>query len=170
MARLIQAQVQHLQGYVDSLLGAMQLDGWVVRVSDQTADDDNHAEVLIVEGQRRADIFFDESFLSEPLDVQRHFTIHELLHIKLRGLRDAASTVKGIVGKRAWEVFQSTHDLAEENATDDLATVLAPMLPLPKPFKGEVLDLPQAQPTEPVAAHAAKRSTGRVRKPKAAKR
>jgi hypothetical protein len=59
--------------------------------------------------------------------------VHELVHALLRDFSDVATITKDQMSKPAYDMFRRAHLVCEENTTDALAGILAPMLPLPEP-------------------------------------
>jgi hypothetical protein len=85
-------------------------------------------------GRRSATILLGEEYLkSSPAD-RRETLVHELLHLHFAHADELVSDSLGdLLGKSAYEVFESAHNLVMERAIDAVAVAIGDMGTIPLP-------------------------------------
>jgi hypothetical protein len=126
------AGLARMRAYVAALQPALLLQHWDIRVGKKPPQNPNFAaDCYRVPRMWVAWLHFADDFFAKDPEAQRETVVHELLHI----VRSAEQTAvfeafNGLdqTGRAwAWERF----DHEQEFATDHLARVIAPFLPLP---------------------------------------
>jgi hypothetical protein len=113
--------------YVRDVADRLALKDWRVVVADDVPTDrDCLASVYCCEGRKIATIRFNDSFLEDTRDRQRHIVVHELVHAHL------AAYVRAVEKKTNDDDVLA---LLHEYATDSLADAIAPLVPLPPIIK-----------------------------------
>jgi hypothetical protein len=123
-----------LRVYVPQLQEAMRLRDWqvVVEIVAQAGSNgDGYAEIEVIEGRRLARLSVAyEHFKTEPA-VQRHTLAHELLHLYLNRVLEAAWAAKEHLAPAAFEIYYRHLKNRLEEGVDATADAMAPHLPLP---------------------------------------
>jgi hypothetical protein len=121
--------------YIRDLADAMGLKDWTFKIDDRPADDDADADadaqIRCIYGQRRAVIRLCVGFDGYDAEKQRGILTHELIHPHIDPIDTVTRNMEPLIGRPAWTIFNGAMDDAIENATDAIAVVLAPFLPLP---------------------------------------
>ena len=112
--------------YVRDLADRLRLRDWTIYVRDDPPHDGECiASIHCVEGRKVANIRFNDPFLDDSPEDQRHTIVHELLHCHVNGAWDYA------VDTFATEDARRAFRRLAETAVDGLADAIAPLLPLP---------------------------------------
>lgn len=133
MVRVSRKTNDALCQYIAVVSSMMGLGSWRIGVQVVSGEDvDYAARITCTHGQRHAIIVFDESTLSLGPVERREVVVHELVHALLGVVDEVIETVGPALGQQAYALFDRAHEIAIEHATDDLARVIAPFMPLPK--------------------------------------
>jgi hypothetical protein len=134
-------RVASAEQYVRSLADRLGLRDWEIRIDVSQPSDGCAAEINCYSGQKRAVIspgtvfWTADALVTTPEEIrswQRHTLVHELIHCHLASARETtSSTLEALTRPKAAEALFAAVDLQLEYATDALADVLAPSLPLP---------------------------------------
>jgi hypothetical protein len=117
-----------LERYVRQLADLCGLRDWKVTLEDDAPDDDALGACFCVYGRKVANIRLAEHDTIESL---RHTIVHELLHSHLDPVRLPIENIRSTLGEPLYNVTHNSLVDAVEYATDAIASVIAPMLPLP---------------------------------------
>lgn len=129
-----------LQAYVRDLADRLGLRDWTIRIDKEPASDGACAEIQCLSGQKRAILALGKNFYTpedcdtagEIADWQRHTLVHELVHCHLASARQSVEDALDALAKpKASDAVFVSIDLQLEYATDAVADVVAPLMPLP---------------------------------------
>ncbi|MCE5200832.1 MAG: hypothetical protein ABFD54_05755 [Armatimonadota bacterium] len=120
--------------YIREVADKLGLRDWELILKDESPqDEDALAEIVPVEGRKRASIYLNKNFRDLSLGEQRHTIVHELLHCHLKSATD-------IIRLDLWEsrvLSQSVYDVLIggyrrqiEYAVDAIADAVACHFPL----------------------------------------
>lgn len=130
------------QPYVDALAARMRLGHWTLEVLDEEPENDTAlASIRPWHGRFGAYIRFADNHLTNPPADQRYAVVHELVHCYHAQADRLIRPDLGTATETAWV-------LASEYAVDQIASVIAPFMPLP----AEVLGPEPETPTEGTVA------------------
>lgn len=115
--------------WVASVLPMLRLSHWQVRVSDDAAPDDAHADTSPHSQATTATIRLGASFWSLNAEEQRAVLTHELVHLVLCRLDQMSDALEDSLGSVGWSVWRPLWEDEHERATDAVALLLAPHLP-----------------------------------------
>ena len=127
-----EAQGLALAAYIATLLPTLRLSHWQVKVQPEPASEGHEASVSCTEDRYIAAIRVSQEFWTLPPETQRNVITHELIHVHNSQVDDAVILARKPLGEQAWALFWGSYAHADEYATDALAAVLAPFLPLPE--------------------------------------
>lgn len=121
-----------LEAYVSSMKDLLGLADWTIIVDWEPSSEETCATVRPVAGQKRAVLNLGPSFLEDTLEDQRHTIVHELVHCHLFPSTELVrQTHQELLPKSAATAAWVALMANVEYATDGLADVLAPYMPLP---------------------------------------
>jgi hypothetical protein len=120
--------------YIRRLADAMHLRDWTFELvaGEQPDRADAAASILVTYGRKDAAIRLATDWGTYPPDRQRHYLVHELVHAHQEAIHIAANNARDLLGTAAWAVLDGCHRDAIEVATDALAEIIAPFMPLPE--------------------------------------
>lgn len=125
-----------LVGYVREIAAVLGLSHWSLRLpADEYAEDGTHAHCESIEGRHYSTIRFARNFLESDDAEVRYVVTHELLHCHTADLSDCVShDLRAVrsMSRSELRLFRAGFARREEYLVDALASVIAPMLPLPK--------------------------------------
>lgn len=122
----------YLDDYIREAARQLKVGDWTIDLPhDVFCDDGAHGTVQFTIGKCVALIRFGTGFLERSREQQRHTIAHELVHIHLNAMEDAFNTLSPQLAQPTYTVAWSSFNRHLEEATDQLASVLAPSLPLP---------------------------------------
>lgn len=126
------------ESYIRDVQKRMLLAHWNVVLEREPTDIPGAcASVEILDGRHEARIRLREGFDRYTPVEQRHFVVHELVHLHLAPLayhlERQGGWKKGEENER--ERISRGHSSHEEYAVDDLARIIAPSMPLPPKVK-----------------------------------
>lgn len=124
--------VQALEGYLALASKVLRLDGWKVSMSPVPADDDAVAQIDAPWAQRRAEVRLGAEFWVSGPEDQRDALVHELLHLVLMpAWQMVDELLDEELSARAARIGWLAFTQHMEYSIDQLASVIAPQLPLP---------------------------------------
>lgn len=123
-----------LERYVRQLADLCGLRDWKVTLEDEHPGDGCLGSCECVYGRKVANIRLAEHDAIESL---RHTIVHELLHPHLDPIRLPIENIRSTLGDPLYNVTHNGMVDAVEYATDAIASILAPMLPLPARLEDE---------------------------------
>lgn len=136
------------QAYLRSLADLLGLRDWRVELEDEPCDSQTAAAcVRCIYGQKHAYVRLGRGFDDESPGLQRHYLVHECLHLHLRLLDDVMVNVGNRLAPDTYSALRDTFDDAEEVAIDGIGWAVSQFLPLPPAFVETTGETP-----DPVAA------------------
>lgn len=117
--------------YIRYLADLLNLGQWKITINPKPAGDDAIAEVVVTPGQQVAKISVQLGFMDLPAEDIRSAILHELVHVHLWAMSEAADHAAPHLGTVGAAVFEAAHTLANERATDAISLAIAPFFPLP---------------------------------------
>jgi hypothetical protein len=120
-----------LEAYVAECMPLLHLDHWRVLVMTDVAPEDRYADIEPNDQAQTANLRVGNLFWSQKPDEQRLTIAHELIHLHLCRIDQAVDRLEPVLGSAAWAPWSGVYEDAYERATDALATVYAPHLPVP---------------------------------------
>jgi hypothetical protein len=118
--------------YIRDMADLCGLRDWCFTIMSEQPSPSAYADIQITPQQRHASIRVAVGLLAIGGDTLRRCIAHELVHCHMEPLEVALNTVaEGEMSPRDWRVLHNVHNEELERATDALARVLAPFLPLP---------------------------------------
>lgn len=128
------AEEARMAEYIAALVPLFRLEAWDIVVGDGPPENPHSlAAVTFHRTLHDATIRFADSFYARERAEQRQTVAHELLHLVTAMENVAALTGLESLEGRAAEWALSRFDHEYERATDALARIIAPALPLPPP-------------------------------------
>lgn len=122
-------QERALHRQLDAIGSALGLVGWRVHIEADPASEGKSAEVSVVYGRRIANINLCTDWWDLPAAERHHVLVHEMLHVVMDPLKTYLwETVPTLVGQPAWHAIREAVRQHDEQATDQLATALAPFI------------------------------------------
>lgn len=124
-------QRRAIERHVVRLAPELGLDGWVFNLHPDEAEGGKAAAVSCVYGRRIAHVYFCTDWWDLPPLERQHVLVHELIHVVLDSTTTYLSeTLPDLLGQPTWRAVDSAHRQHMEHAVDQLATTLAPHLPV----------------------------------------
>lgn len=121
----------YLDPYILDIARRLVVADWTIITPREFCDDEAYAEIQFTRGKRVAIIRFCSWFRQRTLEEQRHTITHELIHIHLNAMEESFDALSPRLSSDVYQVAWSNFNRHLEEATDQLATVIAPILPLP---------------------------------------
>lgn len=128
---LSETQRVALLAYIDLLRGIFRLDHWEITVQDYPAAEGKDATIRCVADRYLAHLCVGKNFFTLERATQCAVIAHELIHIHHTQIDDAVMLAEKHLGATAYTMLWDAYVHADEYATDALAAVLVPFLPLP---------------------------------------
>ena len=120
-----------LEAYVASLMPLLKLGSWRVTILTDVAPEDRYADIEPNEQAQTANLRVGNLFWPQKAEEKRLTVVHELLHLHLCRLDQAVDRLEPVLGSAAWTPWAGVYEDAYERATDAIAELLAPIVPLP---------------------------------------
>lgn len=117
--------------YIRDLADRMELRDWSVLVCADTAREGAGASVKCTFGRKIIEITLAHEFDEFDPEKQRHYLIHELVHVHFWGVTQALADVRENMNRHWIAQLELRVHNAEEYGVDGIATILAHCLPLP---------------------------------------
>lgn len=110
---------------------ALGIKGWTWNIHPEPAGNGVSAMVSCVYGRRIANLWFCPDWWCMDAEERHHVLVHEVLHVVCNPLRTYLNeTLPTLLGSSTWgAVFEAIRQ-HDEHATDQLATALAPFIPV----------------------------------------
>ncbi|MCA9880308.1 MAG: hypothetical protein KC442_21080 [Thermomicrobiales bacterium] len=129
------AQHDALGRYLRSLADAMQLRDWVIELQRERPEPEGAwASVVVCRWHQTAwvRVAWPEFFDTRPPERQRVDLVHELVHVHLDRPHQLMDDLAGMFGENtATQLAKDRHQVEIEVATETLARVIAPFMPMP---------------------------------------
>lgn len=123
--------------YIRQLADLMGLRDWSVMVMNKPTGKRAGAAVRCTYGRKIVEIKLAPNFNAIAPELQRHYLVHELVHVHLWGVTQAVADVRMHTPKRWVQHLELAIGTAQEYGVDALAEVIAPTMPLPGGKTGE---------------------------------
>jgi hypothetical protein len=129
-------QRAYWQAYVDDLKPLLRLWHWQITVKpDVSPSDGADAAAWVSDDYHTAELYFCDAWAEQAPDDQRETIVHELVHIHLGRLNMFGKKLTSQLGGQAGGLADEMRLHFLETATEELARVIAPFLPLPPKVK-----------------------------------
>lgn len=126
------AGLERMRAYLPGLLPILRLHLWDVEILDDApSNDDASASIHYNDSDWSAVIRLADSFIALSRELQRLHLTHELMHLYLRGIHIQQQALISHFSMREWTLIDDRLVHEMELATDSLAYLVAPTLPLP---------------------------------------
>lgn len=128
---LIDAEHDRWERYIRSLANLLLLADWEIHLSRELSD--AWASVSIKDVENLATIKLGAEWVQHSPDEQREYLVHELMHVHCdRPQRVMAQLAEQWSENSACQFAKEAHRKETEILVNNLARLLAPMLPLPE--------------------------------------
>lgn len=124
--------ISPLGEWVAQALPILGLAHWRVRVSPAPASQDAWAEIEPHDQADDAELFVGWDLYKQTPERVREVLAHELIHLITCRADRTVESLEEPLGKLAWAAFESSYVDAAERAVDQIARLIAPLLPLPR--------------------------------------
>lgn len=124
-------QLAYWQGYIDTLKPIMRLNDWRITLDGEPCNDDADASTWMSKDYQSATMYLSATFDEQSVHDQRDTIAHELIHIHLTHMSQFADQIADQLGAQASGLAKEMSKHFLERATDELARVISPFLPLP---------------------------------------
>lgn len=133
MPKTHEDRIEALQEYVDLMRQDLQLNDWDVTISVHTPNDETTmAQMDITSTRHHGALRIGSAFWKAEPSEQRYVLAHELVHLHLRRLGTIVEGTEAALGANAFSMLSHSFNIAEEYATDALASVIANQFKLPE--------------------------------------
>lgn len=121
-------------GYVRLLADALGLKDWGVTVNRDAPDNPiAAASMACVTGRKIVHICLRASvFLTSSCEEQRHYVLHELVHVHLDDVDTVMCQVEDVIDGDMYKLLKRVVDDRIEFAVDAIAAAIGPFFPLPE--------------------------------------
>jgi hypothetical protein len=168
VAHLNDAQGKALASYLRVLADEMGLRDWRIHLHERPSRKGSGAAMNCTTGRKIVEVWVNAKFAFDDPDAQRHYLVHELVHVHFWPLEVERDDVAG-QHDSAWMRDHAMRERRiEELGVDAMADLLAPFMPLPPDLKriGEIGGnddgaVSDAAPTDDDAEHSGWRWPGR---------
>jgi hypothetical protein len=124
-------QTKALGQHIHALAHHLGLSDWDIRLTTEPCGDGKAASVSCTYGRRIAHVSLASDWWAMPAEERHHVLVHELLHIITDPLRTYLDEMlPGMIGGPAYSAASDAIRQHEEHAVDQIASALAPMLPV----------------------------------------
>ena len=114
-----------------TIAAALGLKGWDWNLHPEPADNGKVAAVSCVYGRRIANVWFCSDWWDMSPEDRHHVLVHEVLHVVTNPLTAYLDeTMPSLLGMPTWGAVEQAIRQHDEHATDQLATALAPFIPV----------------------------------------
>lgn len=127
------ANLDRVRPWVAACVAFLHLDRWTWRLEGDPPGEGGIASVERWVGQLDFSLRLDDRFFTLNEREQREVLAHELCHVHLRPVWEVWRDLDEMLGKPAYAMLRNHATIAEEQAVESLARVLAPLLPPPPP-------------------------------------
>lgn len=117
--------------WLDQILPSFNLANWEITVATEPADSDSWADIEAHSQANTATLRIAHGFWALGKHKQRLVLTHEVCHILTWRLDECVEKLEKPLGELAWAVFAPNYDDYAERTVEQVATVIAPFLPLP---------------------------------------
>lgn len=118
--------------WVGSLADAIGLREWEITILRGELRDDVIARCNVPRARQAAEITLGDEFFKETPEGKRATIVHELLHCLFAPIGEIVDeSLPALLGRPAYNTFETAHDLATERCLDAIAVSWARLLPLP---------------------------------------
>jgi len=107
----------------------MNLQDWIIKVSDAPSSQDSLAEIDVHSQRSEATIYLAWDFFKQTPDEQRATLSHELVHIVLARVDQIVEALETPLGTIGYAILNASYDDTSERAADHLGRIIAPLLP-----------------------------------------
>lgn len=122
-------QEKALHRQLDTIGSALGLHGWRIHIEAEPAGDGRSAEVSVVYGRKIANVNLCHDWWDIAAAERHHVLVHEMLHVLMDPLKTYLyAALPTLVGQPAWHAVAEAIRQHDEQATDQLASVLAPFI------------------------------------------
>lgn len=126
-------QHAHWSNYFRALADQIGLKDWRVDVLRESPDSDwAAASMITLTGRKVVQIKIGSGFLNDTPENQRHFALHELIHVFTDDIDTAIWQAKEIIGGDVFTLMEKVVKDRIEFATDALAAAVGHAFPLPE--------------------------------------
>jgi hypothetical protein len=115
--------------WVASVLPSLKLSHWQVRVVDDAAPDDAHADTAPHSQATTATMRLGATFWASSSEEQRNTLTHELVHLILCRIDQLSDSLEDTLGAAGWSLWSPIWENEHERAVDAIALLIAPTLP-----------------------------------------
>lgn len=126
-----------LEAYFRFIADRLGLKDWDFAFPREDPSPGSRAEITTNQGERRSSITFDRSWPEWTEADLLNTVLHEALHAHTVGVVHIIDGMRPWLGEMAWNPINHAIDIQIENATSDLARVLAPFYTLPLDWEKE---------------------------------
>lgn len=124
-ARYSKQFTKALGAYVSYLQDMLEVRDWRIRLCPEPSEGESAASIKCVYGRRTAELRLSADFFDQPPDDQRHYIIHEIVHITTDGLDNVIENgVETLIGKPAFTVLHEAWNVQLEYLVDHMAYVV----------------------------------------------
>jgi hypothetical protein len=120
-----------LEAFVASAMPILNLANWKVTILTDVAPEDRYADIEPNEQAQTANLRVGNLFWAQKPEDQRLTIVHELIHLHLCRLDQAVDRLEPVLGSAAWTPWAGVYEDAYERATDAIAELLVPLVPIP---------------------------------------
>lgn len=120
-----------LEAFVASAMPILNLASWKVTILTDVAPEDRYADIEPNEQAQTANLRVGNLFWAQKPEDQRLTIVHELIHLHLCRLDQAVDRLEPVLGSAAWTPWAGVYEDAYERATDAIAELLVPLVPMP---------------------------------------
>lgn len=118
--------------YLRYLADQIGLKDWEIDLKRDHPDDANAAASMrAVVGRRKVCIRLGDGFYADTPENQRHYALHELLHVHLDDIDTAVWQASDIIGGDTFRLMEKVIKDRVEFAVDNIAAAIGPAYPLP---------------------------------------
>jgi hypothetical protein len=118
--------------WVGEIACAIGLSEWEIEVKVEELPEDVLARCHVPRARQAARIVIGTEFLAGSAEEQRATMVHELMHCHFAQVVEVTEeSLPAILGRPAWTIFETGHDLALERCLEAVAVAFAAKLPLP---------------------------------------
>jgi hypothetical protein len=123
------SQFQFVEKYIHDAAVRLHLSDWDISLSEEPADEDDHAYVDFPNGSKRAVIHLGNLFWRSSACQRRHTIVHELLHLHLAPLEGQLQGAKRLLGEAVYTAYSESVNNSLEYAVDGIADAIAVSFP-----------------------------------------
>lgn len=116
--------------YIAYLAQTLEISNWRIILDDgYPAEDDVAAQIGCTYGRRVATLQLAKDFFSAPAEKQRHYLIHEVVHVMTEGMDNIIENkLDELIGKPAFTVLHEAWAVQVEYHVDQLAYIIEDLI------------------------------------------